>query len=187
MKKLIALILILNSLLFSDIVIVHGLSENYNSFLSLRSVPNGREVGKLHNGDRVKLIDKKGNWYKIVDLKSNKIGWAFKKHIKPINKYQNKYLMGKVHGLSENYNSFLSLRSVPNGREVGKLHNGDRVKLIDKKGNWYKVVDLKSQKIGWAFKKYLYRINNTSDKYNIKANINNTTLIQINNIQINDF
>ena len=113
MKKLIALILILNSLLFSDIVIVHGLSENYNSFLSLRSIPNGREVGKLHNGDRVKLIDKKGNWYKIVDLKSNKVGWAFKK--------------------------------------------------------------------------YLYRTNNNSDKYNIKANINNTTLIQINNIQINDF
>jgi len=185
MKKVIVIFLFLNSLLFSDIIaVVNGLAENYNSFLSLRSVPNGMEIGKLHNGDRVKIIRRRGNWYKVVDLKNSNIGWAYKKYIRII-----RYPIGKVHGLAENYNSFLSLRAVPHGREIGKLHNGDRVKIIGKRGNWYKIVDLKNYKIGWVYYKYLYVPRNHTNIYenNINTNINQTTIIQINNIQINDF
>jgi uncharacterized protein YgiM (DUF1202 family) len=59
---------------------------------------------------------------------------------------QAQYCEGTVHGLSSYYNlatgsGFLAVRKRPtsSSRMVGQLFNGDRVEIMDRQGNWYKV------------------------------------------------
>ena len=70
------------------------------------------------------------------------------------------YCEGTVHGLSSYYNlatgsGFLAVRSRPtsSSRMLAQLFNGDRVEILDRQGNWYKVwtgsVD------GWSNRKWM--------------------------------
>jgi hypothetical protein len=53
---------------------------------------------------------------------------------------------GRVHGLSHHYNlatgsGYLAVRKRPTASSymVGQLFNGDRVRITDRQGNWYRI------------------------------------------------
>lgn len=83
---------------------------------------------------------------------------------------------GIVHSLDPNGDGFLSIRTKPKGKEIGKLYNGDKVKILDKRGKWYKVKTESSGQVGWAHGNWI-RVNQ-----NIKAEV--TNLFSSDNIKI---
>jgi uncharacterized protein YgiM (DUF1202 family) len=71
------------------------------------------------------------------------------------------YCEGTVHGLSSHYNlatgsGFLAVRKRPtsNSRMLAQLFNGDRVEIMDRSGNWYKVWT--GQVEGWSLRKWMW-------------------------------
>ncbi len=42
----------------------------------IRKKPNSTEIGRLYNANKVEILDRKGKWYKIKDIKSNIVGWS---------------------------------------------------------------------------------------------------------------
>jgi len=75
-NKLLLLFLTVSSLLYSQNATIAGLDLNGDGFLSLRIEPKSTEIGKLYNGDKVRILQKRGKYYKVEDLKSTKVGWA---------------------------------------------------------------------------------------------------------------
>jgi SH3-like domain-containing protein len=71
------------------------------------------------------------------------------------------YCEGTVHGLSSYYNlatgsGFLAVRKRPtaSSRMIGQLFNRDRVEILDRSGNWYKVWT--GQVEGWSHRKWMW-------------------------------
>ena len=56
--------------------LVYGLDPNGDGFLSVRNKPNAAEIGRLHNGDKVEILGRKGKWFKIRAVRSGRVGWS---------------------------------------------------------------------------------------------------------------
>ena len=138
--------------------IVHSLDPNGDGFLSIRTKPKGKEIGKLYNGNKVKILSKKGKYYKIKKVSSGQVGWAHGNWIRKISSastsntvMQSSKKEGVVYGLDPNGDGFLALRSkYKTGRRIGKLYEGDKVKILTKRGKWYKVKTVSAGQVGWA-------------------------------------
>ena len=158
MRKILPLLLLTMTFLFSSQMgVVHSLDPNGDGFLSIRTKPKGREIGKLYNGDKVKILSKKGKYYKIKKVSSGMVGYAHSNWIRKTSNTSNSNTaptssakVGVVQGLDPNGDGFLSLRTKPKGREIGKLYNGDKVKILAKRGKWYKVKAVSAGQVGWA-------------------------------------
>ena len=61
--------------------IVYGLDPRGDGFLSLRTKPKGREISHLYNGNRVQILGKRGQWYKVIKINTGQSGWAHGKWI----------------------------------------------------------------------------------------------------------
>jgi hypothetical protein len=61
---------------YNSIGIVYGLDPYGDGFLSIRKKPRSTEIGRLYNGDKVEILDRKGKWLKIRNVKSGTIGWS---------------------------------------------------------------------------------------------------------------
>lgn len=48
-------------------------------YLNFRTSPNGPVISRLHGGDRVEILGRQGNWYRI--RVGNRVGYAFAKYI----------------------------------------------------------------------------------------------------------
>ena len=101
-------------------------------------------VTQLLYGDTFKILKKKGSWIKIKNDSDNYIG-----HIKNLKFLKSQKNTHKVFTLQSN------LYSEPNGKKKikQKLSFGSRIKVIDKKGIFYKFDHL------WIKKKNLKKIN----------------------------
>ena len=75
-KVLLLLILTMTVLVSAQMGTIYGLDPNGDGFLSLRKKPKSTEIGRLYNGDSVQILAKRGKWYKVKDLKSNRVGWS---------------------------------------------------------------------------------------------------------------
>lgn len=76
MKKIILLLIFLSATILSAKTgVVSGLDPNGDGFLSIRTKPKGAEIGRLYNGNKVKILKKSGKWYKIK-TSSGKTGWS---------------------------------------------------------------------------------------------------------------
>jgi uncharacterized protein YraI len=157
MHKILALLLLTITFLFSSQMgVVYGLDPSGDGFLSIRVKPKQAEIGKLYNGDKVQILSHKGKYYKIKKISSGQVGWAHGNWIRKTsstsssntNTTSNKE--GVVSGLDPNGDGFLSLRSKPKGRELGRLHNGDKLTILNQRGKWYKVKTASSGQVGWA-------------------------------------
>lgn len=80
-KTILALFLLLSLAFASQLATITGLDPNGDGFLSLRIKPNGEEIGRLYNGNKVNILTTNGKWYK-VKTSSGQIGWAYSKWIK---------------------------------------------------------------------------------------------------------
>lgn len=81
-KILLLLLLSFSTLLSSELGTIYGLDPNGDGFLSIRKKPKSTEIGRLYNGDKVKILDRSGKWYKIKDIRSNRVGWSHSNWIK---------------------------------------------------------------------------------------------------------
>ena len=159
MRKILSLLLLTMTFLFSSQMgVVHSLDPNGDGFLSIRTKPKGREIGKLYNGDKVKILSKKGKYYKIEKVSSGMVGYAHSNWIRKTSSTSSTNTsttsstkVGVVHGLDPNGDGFLALRAkYKTGRQIGKLYEGDKVKILAKRGKWYKVKTVSAGQVGWA-------------------------------------
>ena len=114
--------------------------------LNIRDKPKkpSNILGKAHKGDRLCIYDFTGKWGR------SKYGWLSGKYLK-----KDSGKIGIVHGLDPYGDGFLSLRSKPKGREIAHLYNGTKVKILDKRGPWYKVIKISTGQRGWTHGKWI--------------------------------
>ena len=60
--------------------IVHDLDPNGDGFLTVRNSPKGKEIDRLYANQIVRILDKKGKWYKIKI--NGRTGWSHGNWIK---------------------------------------------------------------------------------------------------------
>ncbi|MGL5867633.1 SH3 domain-containing protein [Clostridium chrysemydis] len=132
-----------------------GQVVNVETALRVRSKANTSSSikGYIYNGDKVEVLEKTGNWYKIK--KGNLEGYTSSDYIKitnsdnsnnkpeqkPDSKPDEKPTEIKGTGKVINITSSLNVRSGAgtNHGVVGTLHNGDSFDVIGKSGSWYKI------------------------------------------------
>lgn len=134
--------------------IVKGLDSRGDGYLSIRSKPKGKEIGRLYNGDNVFVIKQRGLWYKVKSINSGKVGWSHSKWIRILNTSTSS-VRGIVKGLDPYGDGFLSIRNKPKGRQIGKLYNGDTVQILSSKGKWLKIRDKSSGQLGWVHSNWI--------------------------------
>jgi len=66
-----------------------------------------------------------------------------------------KRIIGTVFGLDPYGDGFLSVRTKPNGKEIGRLYNRDRVEILGKSGKWYKIKEIRSGRVGWSHSNWI--------------------------------
>ena len=121
---------------------------NITSSLRIRSgaSTNTSTIGYLYEGNTFDIIGKSGDWYKIKT--NGKTGYIYGEYVEVLgsnnngnnnnnNDNSNNGKMGQV----KNVTSSLRIRSGAgtNHSVVGYLSNGDKFKILEKSGSWYKI------------------------------------------------
>ncbi|CEO21002.1 SH3 domain-containing protein [Paraclostridium sordellii] len=123
-------ILELGEITYSEVNIKKGPSKEYGT------------VNKVEKGTKVKILEKKNNWIKIK-MEDNSEGWVPKDSIKT-NGLEQENIESKI---SKNEVTLRNSNST-GSRSLGKLIQGEKVKIVDKKDNWYKV-EVNDETTGW--------------------------------------
>ena len=121
---------------------------NVNSNLNVRSDAgiNYDTIGYVYNGQEVKILSEKGDWYRISF--EGREGYVSKEYISI--ESENKNSEGSVEsvvsesnkqGRAVNVNSTLNIRQSANTNSpvLGTLKNGDIFEIISKTGEWYNI------------------------------------------------
>lgn len=178
MKKILFLLaLACSTLLASQMGVVYGLDPNGDGFLSIRNSPKGNEIGRLYNGNKVEILSRSGKRYKIKNINTGQVGWSHSNWIRKISNVSTSSTSAKslnkkgvVHGLDPNGDGFLALRSKYKvGRQIGKLYEGDKVKILDKRGKWYKVKTTSTGQVGWAHGNWVKVVARSKNKQDVKS------------------
>ncbi len=157
-KTLLFLLLGFTVLFSAQIATVTGLDPNGDGFLSLRAKPKGKEIGKLYNGNKVKILKKKGKYYKVKVVKSGMVGYAHGNWIKTGKSSSSK----RLHVIRIPSNDTLSVRSNAgiHNKKIGDLaYNETGIKKLKCKNapsgkRWCKVRH-SSIPTGWVMAKYI--------------------------------
>ncbi len=126
----------------SKLVIESG--EITYSEVSVRKGPS-KEYGtvtKIEKETKIKIIEKKNGWIKIR-LEDNTEGWVPKDSVKSTG-LENSNIESKI----SKSNVTLRKSNSVGSKSLGKLVQGEKVKIIDKKDNWYKV-EVNDETSGW--------------------------------------
>ncbi|MGL4873750.1 MAG: SH3 domain-containing protein [Clostridium sp.] len=118
---------------------------NVETNLRIRSgaTTNSSIIGRLYEGDRVKIVGKDGDWYKIQT--TNGTGFVCGDYIQILNGQDNGNTDNKENidgnGTVINVSSNLRIRTAPslNSSVTGYLLNGQNVKVTGKEGTWYRI------------------------------------------------
>ena len=172
MQKILLLLLLTITFLFSSqMATVYSLDPNGDGFLSLRKSPKGKEIGRLYNGNKVKILSKSGKYYKVRVVSSGRVGYAHYKWIRTDSKKYSK----KLHVIRIRSNDTLSVRKNAgiNNKKIGALaYNATGIKKIKCKNapsgkRWCKVSH-PSIITGWAMAKYISskKSSSSSSSYN---------------------
>ncbi len=107
-----------------------------NPYLNVRTGPWGNIIGALYDGNKVEIVGSSGDWYKInygsgvafvhsdyvvIDGADSAAGNA-------------QSSVGTVQ-----VNPSLNIRTSPWGPIVGSFYNGDKVNIVGREGDWYKI------------------------------------------------
>ncbi|HHS93831.1 MAG TPA: SH3 domain-containing protein [Rhodobacterales bacterium] len=122
-----------------------------DGYLNLRTGPGTRYriIRRMYNGSKVDVLEQAGNWVRVRH-QSGDVGWASLKYLKrPNTKWR------KVYSPRDGY---LNLRRGPGTGYaiIMRMYNGERVKILDRKGKWRYVRHENGAK-GWAYVDYLVR------------------------------
>lgn len=118
--------------------------------INMRSGPgtNYRVLWELSNGFPLKVMKKKGGWYRVQDFEGT-IGWVHKDVINTV-----PHMIVKVH---KNSNKRINIRSGPGTkyRIVAKAHYGVVFKTLQQKHGWAQVQHEKGV-TGWIKRSLLW-------------------------------
>ena len=105
------------------------------SKLNVRNNPStdSNIIGTLNNGDKVKIDKEYGDWYSI--FYSEHGGYVSKEYVSLIDESNLDGVVATVTGI----NSYLNVRDSIGGNIIGKLYNGDSVKLFKKEDNYFNI------------------------------------------------
>ena len=152
---------ILLSALFTVLMTVSALAETRmvnspgDGFLNLRTGPGAGfdVVRQMDHGSLVDVLETKGKWSRVYHQVSGAQGWAF-----------TKYLLREQTGMPVRWinspgDGYLNLRSGPGSdfRILRQMYHGERVDILERKGNWVRVYHHPTGARGWAYAKYLRR------------------------------
>ena len=109
---------------------------------------NVKEV--LDQGENIKILSESNGWYK-VKTSDNETGWSYGKYVDASK--QEKEEASAVLGTVTEYLNFRKGPSIEN--EIISVHEkGESVKVLSKKGDWYKVKTSDGE-VGWSYRKYI--------------------------------
>ena len=100
-------------------------------------------VTQLEKGTKVKILEKKNNWIKIR-MEDEKEGWVTADSVKSMG-LEGANIESKI---SKN-DVVIRASNSSNSKSLGKLIQGEKVTIIDKKDIWYKV-KVNDETIGWV-------------------------------------
>lgn len=100
-------------------------------------------IAQLEKGTKVKILEKKNNWIKIR-MEDEKEGWVTADSVKSIG-LEGSNIESKI---SKN-DVVIRASNSSNSKSLGKLIQGEKVTIIDKKDVWYKV-KVNDETIGWV-------------------------------------
>ena len=126
-----------------------------DGYLNLREGPGVefKIIRKMSAGDRVESFERSGDWRKVVQaggVAATVTGWASAKSL------TTELIVGRSLIITEIPDGYLNLRAGPGTQHeiIHRLHPGDRVEMVDAKGNW-RFVALESGMRGWAYSVYM--------------------------------
>lgn len=105
--------------------------------LNLRSGPWGDVQKILQDGTKVQIVEKKGDWVKVKV--GDETGFVHSDYL------DRKAAAGETAASSGTKyvnvrdDSYLNVRSGPWGEITGKLNRGDKIEVIGKSGDWFKI------------------------------------------------
>ena len=142
---------------------------------------NHSTIGYLYEGNTFDILGKSGDWYKI---KANgKTGYVYGEYVEVIgsghnnnnsnNTNNNNTNVNNKMGQVKNVSSSLRIRSGAgtNHSVVGYLSNGDKFKILEKSGSWYKING--NGTIGYVHSDYVAIVGESSNNNNSNSSNNN--------------
>lgn len=115
------------------------------SALNIRTGPWGRIVGTYKKDDKVKLIAKKGDWYKVSYR--SKTRYIHSAYVSTSSKKRSSRTTGYVNC------HLLNVRKTPNGKILGQVKKSQKVQIIGSSGGWYKIKY--GNRYAYVYKKYI--------------------------------
>lgn len=99
-----------------------------DTYVNLRSTPNGRVMMRLDNGSTVSVYGRTGGWSRVQYPAARTAGYVYSQLLVPCT--------GTCMIVADPSDTYVNLRSTPNGRVVTRLSNGTRVYVYGRSGNW---------------------------------------------------
>ena len=109
---------------------------------------NVKEV--LDKGENIKIVSESNGWYK-VKTSDNETGWSYGKYIDASKKEKE-----EASAIKGTVTEYLNFRKGPSIEDkiINVHEKGAKVKVLSKKGDWYKV-KTSDGKVGWSYRKYI--------------------------------
>ena len=131
-----------------------------NGTVHLRKTPHtgNNIIYVMRNGDILHYLGKSGNWFRVKHLNSGLSGYMYKSYMTKLNNFYSWSSWGALAHIKTKYSgSTVHLRTGPGTSYAikGYLTTGDTLGILKKKGNWYYVQVLKSNKVGYVSKTYI--------------------------------
>ena len=146
-KKIFTLFLFITYLSFSQSL---GL---ITTDLNSRKSPGGEKLRVIQKNQIVEILKSQGSWSFVNDISVNKKGWV-----------SNKYILKNIGVLNTDANS----RKSPGGEKLRVIKKGQLVELLQTKGRWVFVRDIRANKKGWISGSLLSNKTKISEKKNIE-------------------
>ena len=126
-----------------------------DGYLNLRTGPGSgyQIVRRMDHGSLVDVLETKGGWSRVRHEISGAEGWAFRKYL------AQEQSGGAVRQIWSPGDGYLNLRTGPGSdfRILRRMYHGERVDILERKGNWVRVYHHPTGARGWAYAKYLRR------------------------------
>lgn len=105
-----------------------------NPYLNVRNGPWGAIIGALYNGNTVEIIGSNGAWYHINY--GSGTAWVHSDYVR-LNSGAAPAPASQVGTVR--VNPSLNIRNAPWGAVIGSLYDGNKVNIVGKEGDWYKI------------------------------------------------
>lgn len=127
-------------------------SYGYLALRNAKSFNSGNEIGKLYNGDTVVYKKGTGTYWYVYSQKHKKYGYVNKNYLIKKSNYTTKTVK-----VNSGYLAIRNAMAFDYRNEMGKLYNGDKVRVYQKPNSTYWwVYSPKLGRYGYVNKNYLY-------------------------------